>query len=153
MLNIWNEGILKDCIYPNKLKLADVSLVFKKENPLLAKNYRPVSVLPTVTKIFEKIMQNQLNKHINRFLSPFLCGYRTGFSTQNALLLLIEKWKTMLDNKGYTGDILMDLSKAFDTINYELLIAKLNVYGFSNEALKLILSYLRNRKQRGQYNI
>ena len=152
MLNIWNEGILKECIYPNKLKLADVSLVFKKENPLLAKNYRPVSVLPTVTKIFENIMQNQLNKHINRFLSPFLCGYRTGFSTQTALLLLIEKWKTMLDNKGYTGAILMDLSKAFDTINYELLIAKLNVYGFSNEALKLILSYLRNRKQRVKVN-
>ena len=152
LLNIWNEGILKDCIYPNKLKLADVSPVFKKENPLLAKNYRPVSVLPTVTKIFEKIMQNQLNKHINRFLSPFLCGYRTGFSTQTALLLLIEKWKTMLDNKGYTGAILMDLSKAFDTINYELLVAKLNVYGFSNEALKLILSYLRNRKQRVKVN-
>ena len=56
LLNIWNEGILKDCIYPNKLKLTDVSPLFKKENPLLAKNYRPVSVLPTVTKIFEKIM-------------------------------------------------------------------------------------------------
>ena len=90
-----------------------------------------MSVLSTVSKIFEKIMQNQLNKHINQFLSPFLCGYRTGFNTETALLLLIQKWKTMLDNKGYTGTILMDLSKAFDTINYELLVAKLNVCGLA----------------------
>ena len=81
LLNIWNEGILKDCTYPDKLKLADISPVYKKENPLLAKNYRPVSVLPTVTKIFERLMQSQLNEHINQFLSPSLCGYRTGFSS------------------------------------------------------------------------
>ena len=138
--------ILKDCTYPDKLKFADVSLVYKKENPLLAKNYRPVSVLPTVTKIFERLMQSQLNEHINQFLSPFLCGYRTGFSSQTALLSLIERWKIMLDNKGYAGAVLMDLSKAFDTINYELLIAKLHAYGFFKNALKLILSYLKHRK-------
>ena len=132
--------------------MADVSPVYKKENPLLTKNYRPVSVLPTVTKIFERIMQNQLNEHINQFLSPFLCGYRTGFSTQTALLTLIERWKIMLDKKGYAGAILMDLSKAFDTINYELLTAKLHAYGFGKEALKLILSYLKHRKQRVKIN-
>ena len=92
LLNIWNEDILKDCAYPDKLKLADVSPEYKKENPLLAKNYRPVSVLPTVTKIFERLMQSQLNEHTNQFLSPFLCGYGTGFITQTALLSLIEKW-------------------------------------------------------------
>ena len=119
----------------------------------LAKNYRPVSVLPTVTKIFERLMWKQLNEHINQFLSPFLCGYRTGFSTQTALLSLIEKWKIILDKKGYAGAILMDLSKAFDTINYELLIAKLSVYGFSRNALRLILSYLKDRKQRVKVNI
>ena len=58
LLNIWNKAILKDCAYPDKLKLADVFPVYKKENPLLAKNYRPVSVLPTVTKIFERLMQS-----------------------------------------------------------------------------------------------
>ena len=91
------------------MKLADVSPVFKKDNPLLAKNYRPVSVLPTVTKIFERLMRKQVNEHINQFLSPFLCGYRTGFSTQTALLSLIEKWKIILDKQGYAGAILMDL--------------------------------------------
>ena len=77
-----------------------------------------MSVLPTVNKIFEILMQTRFNEHINGFLSPFLCGYRTGFCTQTALLLLIERWKIMLDNKGYAGAALMNLSKAFDTINY-----------------------------------
>ena len=149
---IWNENIVTECVFPNKLKLADVSPVFKKENPLLTKNYRPVSVLPTVSKVFERLMQKQLNEHINQFLSPFLCGYRKGFSSQTALLSLIEKWKIMLDKKGYASAVLMDLSKAFDTINYELLVAKLHAYGFSKAALHLILSYLKDRKQRIKVN-
>ena len=75
-----------------------------------------------------------------------------GFSTQHTLLSLIEKWEKVLDNKGYGGAILMDLSKAFDTINHDLLIAKLHVYGFSKESLKLIKSYLTNRWQRTKLN-
>ena len=59
---------------------------------------------------------------------PHVCGYRKGSSTQHALLSLIEKWKKVLDNKGYVGAILMDLSKAFDTINHALLTAKLHIY-------------------------
>ena len=74
-----------------------------------------------------------------------MCGYRKGFSTQHALLSLIEKWKKVLDNKGYGGAILMDLSKVFGTINHDLLIAKLHFYGFSKESLKVIKSYLTTR--------
>ena len=81
-----------------------------------------------------------------------MCGFRKGYSTQTALLSLIEKWKLTLDNRGYAGAILMDLSKAFDTINHELLVAKLNAYGFSNSALKLILDYLSDRWQRVKVN-
>ena len=81
-------------------------------------------------------------------MSPYLCGYRKGFNTQYALLSLIEKWKETLDNKGYTGAILMDLSKAFDTINHELLIAKLYAYGFSKDSLKIISSYMSDCWQR-----
>ena len=105
-----------------------------------------MSVLPTVTKIFKRLMQSQLNEHINHFLSPFLYGYRTGFSQQTALLSLIERWRIMPDNKGYAGTVLMDLCKPFDTINYELLTVKLHSYGFSKDAVKLILSYLKHRK-------
>ena len=76
------------------------------------------------------------------FLSSCLCGYRTGFNTQHALLTLVEDWRKSLDNKGFGGAILMDLSKAFDTLNYNLLIAKLHAYGFQHGALKLLHSYL-----------
>ena len=81
-----------------------------------------------------------------------MCGHRKGFNTQYALLSLIEKWKKTLDDNGCTGAILMDLSKEFDTINHELLIAKLYVYGFSKDALKLIHSYLSDCWQRTKIN-
>ena len=103
-----------------------------------------MSVLATVTKIFETLLQNQLNEHINQFLSPFLCAYRSGFSIQIALLSLTQRWKIMLDNKGYAGAVLMNLSKTFNTIIYEILTAKLRTYGFSKEALKSIFSYLKH---------
>ena len=74
-----------------------------------------------------------------------MCGYRKGFSNQHAFLPFIEKWKNVLHNKRYGGAILMELSKPFDTINHDLLIAKLHVYGFSKESLKLIKIYLTNR--------
>ena len=139
--NIWNSEILGKLYFRNKLKLADITQVYKKKDPTLVENYRPVSVLPSVSKIFERAIQKEFSNYVNEFLSPYLCGYRKGFNTQYALLSLIEKWKKELDNKGYAGAILMDLSKAFDTINHELLIPKLYAYGFSKDALKLINSY------------
>ena len=81
-----------------------------------------------------------------------MCGYRKGYSTQHALLILLEKWRAILDKKGYAGAILMDLSKAFDTLNHELLIAKLAAYGFDKSSLLLVKSYLSNRWQRTKIN-
>ena len=86
--------------------------------------------------------------HSLSFLSPLLCGFREGYGTQHALLRLIETCKKTLDNGGFAGALLMDLSKAFDCLNHELLIAKLSAYGFSPSALRLIHSYLSERKQR-----
>ena len=80
-------------------------------------------------------------------MSPYPGRYKKGFNTQTALFSLIEKWKQIIDNKGYGTAILMDLSKAFDTINHELLIAKLHAYGFTRESLLIILSYLFDRWQ------
>ena len=68
-----------------------MSPVFKKKDKTFVENYRPVSVLPTVSKIFERIMQKQISDYIGKFLSPFLCRYRKGFSTKYALLTLIER--------------------------------------------------------------
>ena len=116
LVNIWNDELIHGKRFPTSLKLADVTPIFKKGDATLTKNYRPVSVLPTISKIFERLMLKQIVSYIEKFLSPYLCGYRKGFSTQTALLSLIERWKITLDNKGYAGAILMDLSKAaFDS--------------------------------------
>ena len=131
--------------FPTELKVADVSPVLKKDGPLKTKNYIPASVLLVASKIFERLLHKQMILHVDRFLSPYLCCYRKGFSKQQALISPLEKWKIILDRKGYAGAILMDLSKAFDTLNHDLLITKLHAYGFSEESLKLIKSYLTNR--------
>ena len=151
LLDLINGSITKK-EFPDKLKCADVTPVFKKGDNTSAENYRPVSVLPVVSKIYERIMQKQINRHIEQYLSPYLCGYRKRYSAQYALVSLIERWKKILDSNGYAGAVLMDLSKAFDTLNHELLIAKLHAYGFDKEALYLISSYLKNRWQRTKIN-
>ena len=127
LANIWNEELLLNENFSENLKLADASPVFKKKDKNFVENYRPVSVLPTVSKILERIMQKKISDYIGKFLSPSLCGYGKGFSTQYALLTLTERWRFCLDKKGFAGALLMDLSKAFDTINRELLIAKFHV--------------------------
>ena len=98
----------------------------------------------TISKIFERLLHKRMNLDVDRFLSSYLCGYQKGFSTRLALILLLQKWKIVLDRKGYDGAVLMDLSKAFGTLNHEFLIAKLHAYGFSQESLKFIKSYLTN---------
>ena len=111
--------------FPSNLKNSDLTSVFKKKDLLNKENYRPVSVLPIILKVFEKL-ENQINLHIKSFSSSFLCGYRKGFNSQHALISLIERCQKPLDNKGYGGEVLMDISKAFDTLNHNLLIAKLH---------------------------
>ena len=98
--------------------------------------------------MFERILHKQISAYIEFYLSPYLCGYRKGYCAQYAIITMLEKWKTAVDEKGYGGAILMDLSKAFDTLNHELLIAKLDAYGFSHDSLRLLYSYLSNRWQR-----
>ena len=151
-LDVWNSEIIDKHAFHTKLKLADITTIHKKNDTLSVGNYRPVSVLPSVSKILERIMKKQLLSYINQFLSRSLCGYRKGYNTQTALLSLIEKWKSILDRSGFAGAVLMDLSKAFDTINHELLVAKLHAYGFDKNSLRVIFSYLTDRWQRVKIN-
>ena len=97
-------------------------------------------------------MHKIINLHLDNFLLRHLCGYRRGFSTQQALLSLIQKWKNYLDKKRYGGAVLMEFSKAFDTLIHDLLIAELDAYGFTRESLTLIKSYLTNCLQRKKVN-
>ena len=134
------------------MKLADITPIHKKDETILKENYRPISCLPAGSKIYERILHKQISNYFETYFSPFLCGYRKGYSAQYAIMTLLEKWRISLDRSGFGGAILMDLSKAFDSLNHELLIAKLSAYGFSHDSLNLIYSYLQNRWQRTKIN-
>ena len=137
-----------DCSFPDELKLAEVIPIHKRDSTLDKENYRPISLLPVLSKVVEKVMAEKISNFFQNKLSRFLCGFRSKYSTQHALFRLIQKWQACLDTSGKIGTVLMDLSKAFDTLPHDLLIAKLEAYGFSEGSLKLILSYLSNRFQR-----
>ena len=134
---IFNDCIQND-VFPDLLKLADVTSLHKTEEKTRKKNYRPVSVLPTVSKVFERLLDKQIIDYMTPYLSSLLCGFRKGYNAQHALVRMLEKWKTSLDNGGNIGAILMDLSKAFDCIKHDLLLVKLDAYGFSREVLRLL---------------
>ena len=104
--------------------------------------------MPTLSKIFERILFEKMSVFFDNFLSNQQCGIRKGYSAQHCLLNLLEKWKNSVDKRKSFGALLTDLSKAFDCLDHELLIAKLNAYGFSLPAIRLINDYLSNRKQR-----
>ena len=126
--SIINNGILIGN-FEETLKRAEMLPLHKQGDTANKEHYRNISLLPVVSKLFEKIIQNQMGGYIDTFLSPFMCGYRKGYNAQHALLKMLEKWKISLDKGEFDGAVLMDLSKAFDTINYDLLIAKLHAYG------------------------
>ena len=97
-------------------------------------------------------MYDQIYIYIDKYLSPYLCGFRRGFSTQHCLTVMLERWKKAMDKGNLAGALLTDLSKAFDCINHELLIAKLEAYGFDHASLTYIYSSLSGRKQRTKIN-
>ena len=138
--------------FPDPLKQADTTPTHKKGDTTNKENYRPVSILPPVSKIFERNMFDQISGYIDKYLSPYLCGFRKGYSTQHSLIVMLEKWRKAQDNGKLAGALLTDLSKAFDYLNHDLMIAKLHAYGFDYNSLAYIYSYLSNRKHRTKVN-
>ena len=100
-----------------------------------------------MSKIYERYIHNCLSRHAENILSNFTSAYRKTYSSNHVLLRLIENWKKSLDNKNFVGTVLMDLSKTFDCIPHDLLVAKLHAYGLTEEAVTFIYSYLKRRKQ------
>ena len=135
-------------MFPTSLKKAIVTPVYKKKDPFNKENYRPISLLTTFSKIFEKSIELQLSPFFEKKFSNFLCAYRKHFSSQHALIRLIENWKSGLEQNKHIGAVLMDLSKAFDTLPKDLLLAKLYAYGLREHSLLLIQSYLSERQQK-----
>ena len=138
--------------FPDSLKLAQVTPIYKKEDPFQKKNYRPVSILPTISKIFERTISDQLINYFENIFHDFLSAFRPKFGCQTSLLRLVEDWKRALDRHEYVAAVLMDLSKAFDCLPHNLIIEKLKAYGLSDHSAGLMSDYLSNRKQRVKIN-
>ena len=147
LANYINESLTNNK-FPDTLKLSDITPVSKKLDPSGKANYRPGSILPLVSKLFEKVMYDQLYEYIEHFLYQLLCGFRKAHSTQHALFRLLQKWQKELDSGGFIGTILMGLPKANGYLPHDILIPKLEAYGLNNGSLNLLLDYLSFRKQR-----
>lgn len=135
-------------IFPEDLKLARITPIFKKGDKLKATNFRPISSLPYIGKIFERCMINRLLGFFDKFsiLSHVQFGFRRKKSTQDAIIDLINNIHDSLNNKKYHISIFIDLKKAFDTVNHEILLKKLELYGIRGVGLNWIKSYLMDRQ-------
>lgn len=149
ILTIIINQTLTSGIFPSKLKIAKVVPLFKKDDPCILNNYRPISILSAISKTFEKVMFNQIHEFFNEHNLYFSnqYGFRQLHSTELALIELTDKIIFDMDKGKIPINIYMDLSKAFDTIDHRILVDKFKYYGFANESLALIDSYLSNRQQ------
>ena len=143
------NSAIYNCRFPDQLKEANVSPKFKSKDATAKLNFRSISILPSVSKIYEGVLKNQITPFFqDKLSSVMLSGFRERYSTQHALIRVLELWRRCLDSSGIVGTILMDLSQAYDCLPHDLLIAKLEAYGFSNDSLQLVCSYLESRYQR-----
>ena len=135
--------------FPSEWKIARVTPIFKKGQRTMLDNYRPISVLRVVRKLMERIMYDQMFDYLkeNNILSENQFDFRPFHSTTTTLLDCTNEWYVNMDRSLYNLVVLLDLKKAFDTVNHEILLHKLKLYGFGENALTLLSNYLMQRKQ------
>ena len=148
-----NQSLLTG-IFPDRLKIAKVLPLYKKDNPYIFDNYRPISLLPSISKVFEKVVFKQVYEyfHSNNLLYKSQYGFRADHSTEFASLELCDRIHRYLDEGKVPVTVFLDLSKAFDTLDHEILLNKLNYYGVHNVALNWFKSYLSDRQQYIEFN-
>ena len=139
---------IKYSIFPSDCRIAKLKPLFKKGSKTDPKNYRPISLLPLVSKTIEKVIHDQTQRFLdkNDIIYRYQSGFRNFFSTDSYLSYLNNKIATSFESGLYTGMILIDLQKAFDAANRDILLKKMEFIGFSEEATKWFKSYLSNRK-------
>ena len=139
------------CFFPLEWKVAKVTTLYKCGPRNSPGNYRPISVLPIVTKIIERVLYDQLYNYLTKFelLSDCQFGFRKFHS---ALLDCTNSWYMNMDRKKFNLVVLVNLKKAFDTVDHDILFKKMEIYGIKSPALSLLRSYLANRTQKCQIN-
>ena len=137
-------------IFPDSLKSAIVIPIHKKGNKSDIANYRPIALLPVFSKILEKSIFNRLSNFCNqcKIITPNQFGFQNKISTEHAILELMDFLYEVLNDSEYSANIFIDLTKAFDTLDHEILLRKLESYGIRGTSLKLFRSYLAERSQR-----
>ena len=141
---------LQNCVYPQLWKMAKVTPLPKSSRePFTGSNSRPVSILPVLSKLMEKVIYKQIQCYFeeNGVNSEGQHAYKVGYSTGTALTALTDNWLKNIDSKSMVGAVLLDFSAAFDIIDHELLLRKLSAYNFKESAIELMKSYLVNRQQ------
>ncbi|XP_065679861.1 uncharacterized protein LOC136094168 [Hydra vulgaris] len=148
IFEIFNSSI-KTGTVPDKLKTANIIPIFKTGETSLLNNYRPISILPTFSKILERIVYNRLYEYLlqNNLLNKKQFGFQTKHSTEHAILDLVNSMSNSFDKKQFVLGTFIDLSKAFDTVNHNILLKKMERYGVKNISLGWFKSYLSSRKQ------
>ena len=143
---IINQSLMTG-LFPEKLKIAKVQSLFKKGDEEQIENYRPISLVTSISKVFEKVVFLQLTKYFqdNGLFYDGQYGFRENHSTEMATVELLDRIISALDDKQLPISIYMDLSKAFDTLNHDILLDKLSYYGVDGTALQWFDSYLSNR--------
>ena len=139
---------------PNEMKIARVFSLYKADNRLVVSNYRPILILPAFSKILEKVFHKRLLNYLDKY--DILCnnqyGFRKGHSTSLALVDLYDKISEAIDKKEVAVGVFLDLSKAFDTVNHDILFKKLEHYSVRSIALNWMKSYFSDRQQFVQFN-
>ena len=150
---IFNLSI-KQGNFPTKLKSSRVVPIFKSGNPLLCDNYRPISLVSSIAKIFEKIVATQLTNHLelNKLINKHQFGFQKGLSTEHNLLHLTNFISKTLNSGKFCIGIFLDLKKAFDVVNHGILSKKLFHLGVRDNILRWFQSYLSNRTQKVEIN-
>jgi hypothetical protein len=129
------------------MKFSIIKPILKKGNKINLTNYRPISLLTSFLKVFEKALFNRLIAHFNtnKLLVGNQFGFRKGIATEDAIFKLINETVNALNNKKMDGSIFCDLEKTFDSVNHNILLSKLPYYGINGKAKLLLKSYLQNR--------
>lgn len=148
LAQIFNKSFVEG-IFPDNLKVAKVFPVHKGESITVMSNYRPISILPIISKLLETLMQARLMDFITRsnIIYELQFGFQKNKSTEKAVLSICAKIVVAIDKKENACCILLDFAKAFDTVNHNILISKLEHYGIGGTQLNCFRSYLNNRKQ------